>query len=95
MTHDLEFAAGVVDSEAIDVLLNGMNTFSNKEEMEDFCMLDMGVLRASRSRVQVPPTGFLLASERLERPPAAPDGDPQFSCRASTETGLCGAAFHT
>eukprot|EP00959_Pyramimonas_sp_CCMP1952_P160414 3355229-Pyramimonas_sp.AAC.1 len=63
--------------------------------MADFSMLDMGVLRASRSRVQVPPTGFLLASERPERPPAAPDGDPRLTCRASTETGLCGAACHT
>eukprot|EP00959_Pyramimonas_sp_CCMP1952_P003875 81687-Pyramimonas_sp.AAC.1 len=55
----------------------------------------MGVRRASRSRVQVPPTGFLLAPERLERPPAAPAGDPPLRCRASTETGFCGAAFHT
>ncbi|CAK0902526.1 unnamed protein product, partial [Prorocentrum cordatum] len=47
MTRDLEFAAGVVDSEAIDVLLNDMNTFNTKGEMKDFCALDMGVLRAS------------------------------------------------
>eukprot|EP00959_Pyramimonas_sp_CCMP1952_P227309 4752438-Pyramimonas_sp.AAC.1 len=63
--------------------------------MEDFCMLDMGVFRVSRSRAQVPPIGSLLASERLEGPPAAPDGDPQLRCRASTEAGLCGAASHT
>eukprot|EP00959_Pyramimonas_sp_CCMP1952_P046674 974963-Pyramimonas_sp.AAC.1 len=87
MTHDLEFAAGVVDSEAIDVLLNGMNVFGNKEEMEDFCMIDMGVLWASRSRVQVPPPGFAPTSAGLEGPPAALGGDPHHACRACTETG--------
>eukprot|EP00959_Pyramimonas_sp_CCMP1952_P035081 734513-Pyramimonas_sp.AAC.1 len=69
MTHDLEFAAGVVDSAAIDVLLN------------DMC--------------SVPPPGFVPASAGLEGPPAALDGDPQHVCRACTETGVCGAAFHT
>ncbi|CAK0788323.1 unnamed protein product, partial [Prorocentrum cordatum] len=53
MTHDLECAAGVVDSEAIDVLLHDMNAFIIKEKMEDFCMLDMAVLRASRFPIAV------------------------------------------
>ena len=74
-THDLEFAAGVVDSEAIDEVISDMNMFS-KEEMEDFCMVAMSILRASRCRVQIPPPGFQQA-DVPGAPVPGPDGDPQ------------------
>eukprot|EP00959_Pyramimonas_sp_CCMP1952_P230780 4824407-Pyramimonas_sp.AAC.1 len=63
--------------------------------MEESCMIDVGILRAAASGVEFPPPGSLPVLDGFGGAPAAPEGDPQFRCMASTGSGRFGGSFHT